>query len=93
MAEVSTTRPSRLHRQALQSGEKVLGREHPDTLTSMSNLASVLNSQGKYEEAEKMHRRALEMKEVMLGREHPSTLASMTQSGIGVGCPLNLLWV
>jgi len=40
-----------------------------------------------------MHRRALEMKEVMLGREHPSTLASMKQSGIGVGCPLNLLWV
>jgi hypothetical protein len=29
----------------------VLGREHPSTLSSMNNLASVLDSQGKYEEA------------------------------------------
>jgi len=30
----------------------VLGKEHPDTLTSMSNLASVLKDQGKDEQAE-----------------------------------------
>ena len=39
--------------------EKMLGKEHPDTLTSMNNLASVLDRQGKYEEAEKMHRQEL----------------------------------
>ena len=32
--------------------ERVLGKEHPDTLTSMSNLASVLKDQGKDEQAE-----------------------------------------
>ena len=31
--------------------EKMLGKEHPDTLGSINNLAEVLN-QGKYEEAE-----------------------------------------
>jgi len=29
-----------------------LGGEHPDTLTSMNNLAAVLSDQGKYEQAE-----------------------------------------
>ena len=34
--------------------EKVLGKEHPSTLTSMNNLASVLSRQGKYDEAERL---------------------------------------
>ncbi len=48
-----------MHRQALVLKEKVLGPEHPDTLTSLNNLGAVLDRQGKYEEAEKMHRQAL----------------------------------
>ena len=48
-----------MNRRALEGYEKVLGREHPDTLTSVNNLASVLRYQGKYEEAEQMNRRAL----------------------------------
>jgi tetratricopeptide (TPR) repeat protein len=45
----------RLFRRALQRRE-VLGPGHPDTLTSMRNLARVLKSQGKYKEAEAMDR-------------------------------------
>jgi hypothetical protein len=41
-----------MHRRALQLKEKVLVQEHPSTLRSMNNLALVLDSQGKYEEAE-----------------------------------------
>ncbi|KAI0568464.1 TPR-10 multi-domain protein, partial [Pyrenophora tritici-repentis] len=40
--------------------ERVLGQGHPDTLTSVSELGLVWESQGKYEEAEAMHCRALE---------------------------------
>ena len=54
--------------------EKVLGPEHPLTLTSINNLASVLYGQGKYEEAEAMHQQALEGSEKVLGPEHPLTL-------------------
>ena len=43
----------------------------------MNNLAIVLNSQGKYEEAEQMHRQTLALRETVLGREHPDTLDSM----------------
>ena len=52
-------------------------QEHPDTLTSMNNLAVVLGHQGKYEQAEEMHRHALALRETVLGKEHPSTLTSV----------------
>ena len=65
-----------MDRRALDSREKMLGKEHPDTLTSVSNLASVLQDQGKYEEAEEMNRRALDSREKVLGKEHPDTLTS-----------------
>jgi hypothetical protein len=42
-----------------------MGRYHPDTLTSMSNLAGVLQSQGKYEEAEAINRQMLALKETV----------------------------
>jgi tetratricopeptide (TPR) repeat protein len=66
-----------MHRRALEGKEKVLGKEHPNTLASMNNLAEVLRDQGKYEQAEKMNRRTLKRKEKVLGKEHPDTLASM----------------
>ncbi|KAI1159456.1 hypothetical protein F5B18DRAFT_677291 [Nemania serpens] len=66
-----------LYWQTLQLKEEVLGREHPDTLASMNNLAGVLRRQGKYDKAETMHRQTLQLKEEVLGREHPSTLTSI----------------
>ena len=66
-----------MNRQTLARKEKVLGREHLDTLTSMSNLASVLSSQGKYEEAEAINQQTLARKEKVLGPEHPDTLTSV----------------
>jgi hypothetical protein len=44
-----------MHRQTLQLQERVLGKEHPNTLGSMMGLASSLRQQGKYAEAEAMH--------------------------------------
>jgi len=43
----------------------------------MNNLALVLSSQGKYEQAEQMHRQTLGLRERVQGREHPNTLTSM----------------
>ena len=60
----------------------MLGEKHPDTLTSMNNLALVLSRQRKYEETKRIHREALVLTETVLtetvlGKEHPSTLTSM----------------
>ncbi|KAK3935926.1 putative kinesin light chain [Diplogelasinospora grovesii] len=64
-------------RQTLELKEKVLGKEHPGTLSSMNNLAETLRHQGKYEEAGQMHRQTLELREKVLGKEHPDTLSSI----------------
>ena len=64
--------------EVMEIREKMLGVEHPDTLTSVSNLALVLLYQGKYESAEEMNRRALEGGEKVLGVEHPDTLTSVS---------------
>jgi len=43
----------------------------------MNNLASVLQEQGQWQEAEQMHREVLAVQRRVLGLEHPDTLASM----------------
>ncbi len=55
----------------------MLGKEHPDTLTSMNNLALVLKNQGKYKQTEQMHQQTLELIEEVLGNEHSKTFTSM----------------
>ncbi|KAL4861938.1 hypothetical protein BDV12DRAFT_203507 [Aspergillus spectabilis] len=70
-----------MHQQALEAREKVLGREHLGTLTSVNNLGTALSDQGKYEEAEMVHRQALKGYEKVLGREHPNTLTSISNLG------------
>ncbi|KAF2709070.1 hypothetical protein K504DRAFT_468281 [Pleomassaria siparia CBS 279.74] len=54
---------------ALEVREALLGKEHPDTLNTMINLAMVLLYQIKYEAAEAMNRRALEGFEKVLEKE------------------------
>ncbi|XPS81768.1 hypothetical protein M3J09_013696 [Ascochyta lentis] len=55
---------------ALAARENVLGLNNGQTLNSVMALAGVLQSQGKYKEAEKLHQEALKLKE---GR-YPKTL-------------------
>ena len=56
----------------------MLGAEHPNTLTSMSSLASVLLAQGENGEAEKMNRQTLEARIKVLGAKHLDALMSMS---------------
>ena len=56
-----------INRQTLASTQTVLGERHPDTLTSMSDLALVLSRQGKYQEAEKINRQTLASMQTVLG--------------------------
>ncbi|KAJ4376901.1 hypothetical protein N0V86_006338 [Didymella sp. IMI 355093] len=72
------------HRQSLSTRGKMLTPEHPDTLTSMNEVANALSSQGKYAEAEKMHRNTLQLMQKVLGKEHPHTLASMNNLALAL---------
>jgi tetratricopeptide (TPR) repeat protein len=73
------------HRNALSLRKEVLGPEHPDTLTSMSNLAGVLMLQGKYKDAEAINRQALALREKVLGREYPDTLTNTSNLALVLG--------
>jgi len=49
-----------LYERALEASERVLGAEHPSTLTSVNNLAGLLESKGDYAGAQPLYERALE---------------------------------
>jgi len=49
-----------------------VGPTHPDTATSLNNLAVLYQAQGKYAEAEPLYKRALASCE-QLGVSHPTT--------------------
>lgn len=55
----------------------LLGKRHPETLSSMYVLAYALRSQGKLDEAEEMNRQTLALRQQVLGAEHVDTFASM----------------
>ena len=66
-----------LFERALAIREKVLGPEHPDTATSLSNLAILLQDQGDFAGARPLFERALAIREKALGPEHPNTARSL----------------
>jgi tetratricopeptide (TPR) repeat protein len=57
--------------------EKSLGLEHPDTATSLNNLAELYRAQGKYEQAEPLYQRSLAIWEKALGPEHPNVATAL----------------
>ncbi|ORY64996.1 P-loop containing nucleoside triphosphate hydrolase protein, partial [Pseudomassariella vexata] len=61
----------------IKRNKQKLGADHPDTLTSMANLASTYQKQGRWKEAEKLEVEVMETRKQKLGADHPSTLTSM----------------
>ena len=57
--------------------KRVLGEEHPSTLTSMANLASTFRNQGRWKEAEQLEVQVMDTRKRVLGEEHTDTLTSM----------------
>jgi tetratricopeptide (TPR) repeat protein len=67
-----------LLREGLAVREKTLGPEHPDTATSLNNLAVLLKAQGDFERARPLYERALAIDERAFGPQHPNTATSLT---------------
>ncbi|KAK9824068.1 hypothetical protein WJX72_007515 [[Myrmecia] bisecta] len=66
-----------LFSQAAELRQKALGKEHPETLTGMQNLAFVLGVMGQHPEAEQLISQVAEVQQKVLATEHPDTSASM----------------
>ncbi|KAF1924974.1 tetratricopeptide repeat domain protein, partial [Didymella exigua CBS 183.55] len=55
--------------------ETVLGREHPETLMSMYNLAHLLAKLYRYDESFALYERACAGCHIVFGEDHPNTRA------------------
>ena len=65
----------------MEARTRVLGDEHPHTLTAMANLAATYRNQGRWKEAEELEVKVMEARTRVLGDEHPDTLTAMANLG------------
>jgi hypothetical protein len=72
-AEIDAAGSLPLYRRALESSERVLGPEHPNTLTSVNNLAGCLRALGDAAGALPLYRRAADGFDGLFGPDHPSS--------------------
>ena len=71
-----------LTEQVVQLCKTTLGEEHPDTLTSMQNLAINYSEAGRRSEALQLTEQVVQFRKTKLGEEHPDTLKSMQSLAI-----------
>jgi tetratricopeptide (TPR) repeat protein len=75
LAAYSHARP--LFERALEIRETACGPDHPDTATSVNNLARLLRAQDEVVGARTLFERALVIREKTLGSDHPDTATSL----------------
>ena len=69
----------------LEIDKRVLGEDHPVTMTGMNNLANLYSNQGRYAEAEPLFVKALDGYRRVMGGEHPETLNTMNNLAVAYG--------
>jgi hypothetical protein len=60
----------------MEKRKHLLGEEHPHTLTSMGNLASIYRDQGKLKEADTLETVVMEKRKHLLGEGHSDITTS-----------------
>jgi tetratricopeptide (TPR) repeat protein len=65
-----------LYEECLAKQKRVLGDEHPDTLTSLNNLAGLFRNKGEYDRVLPFFEECLAKSKRVLGDDHPRTKIS-----------------
>src|SRR5438477_460051 len=68
-----------MQRLVMEARRKMLGDDHPETLTSMSNLSCTYTYQGRWKESEGLDLQIIAARRRLLGFDHPDTLTSMSK--------------
>ena len=68
---------ARIQEEVLEKQRRILGEEHPHTLTAMHALALTYQAQGRNADAARIQEEVLEKRRRILGEEHPHTLTAM----------------
>ena len=71
-------------REALEKKQRILGREHRETQTTSSYLATSLSRQGKHADAAKIEHEVLVSRTRLLGAEHEFMLTAATNLGFSL---------
>ena len=64
--------------QVMETRKRALGDEHPDTLTSMNNLAFTYVAMDGKDEAIRLMKITVRLRKNFLGRDHPYTKSSVS---------------
>ena len=75
------TEPTEILHTALQLRREHQGNDHPDTLTMVNSMGTLLEAQGKLDEAMPYYKEALEGRRRVQGNDHPDTLISINSMG------------
>jgi uncharacterized glyoxalase superfamily protein PhnB len=70
------------YQRALDGREKIFGRDHPSTFTTVHNKALVFQSQGEYIKALEWYQRSFDSREKTLGRDHRETVTTVDQMAV-----------
>jgi CHAT domain-containing protein/Tfp pilus assembly protein PilF len=73
-----------MYRRALAIQDRSLGREHPSTALTLSNLGGLLAVRGDFAQAEQMQRAALSTMEKVFGEQHPDTAAVLSSLALSL---------
>ena len=79
--ELVTQRGLQLHEEELRASRETLGDRHPDTLSAIDSMATLLEDMGQLEEARPLYEEALRARRETLGDRHPKTLDSFSNLG------------
>ena len=60
----------------LEKSQQILGKDHPDTLTTKGNLASMYWAQRRTAEAARLEAEVLEKRQQILREDYPYTLTA-----------------
>ena len=71
-----------IQQQALAVQRHKLGPDHPETLSSMNNLAVLYMFIGRLQDALKIHRELLSIRQAKLGPNHVETISSMANIAV-----------
>jgi len=71
-----------LAEKALKIRTEILGEKHPDTLTSLMNLANIYQNSGRLEEALPLFEKGYRLKKELLGEKHPETLTILNSLAV-----------
>ena len=73
-----------LYEDCLARSRRILGEDHPDSLASLNNVASVCLSIGEYDRALHLYEECLAKRSKILGEDHPSTLISLNHLAVSL---------